>query len=152
MLEELLPRWRGKAFVLCLLGFAATDFVITITLSAADATAHIVENPFVPHWLDHPIGRHARCCSPLLGAVFLKGFREAIGLAVVLVAVYLALNVVVIGVELCTRSARIPSSLADWRTALFAQHGNPLMMLAHGAAPVSRSWRSACPASRPAWR
>ena len=31
-----------------------------------------------------------------LGAVFLKGFKEAIGLAVVIVTVYLSLNVVII--------------------------------------------------------
>src|SRR5438874_3214655 len=98
MLERLLSWWQGKLFVLCLLGFVATDFVITITLSAADATAHVVENPFVlaaVPFLNHPVPITLLLIS-VLGVVFLKGFKEAIGIAVVLVGTYLALNVVVL--------------------------------------------------------
>jgi hypothetical protein len=124
MLEELLSRWKGKLFVLALLGFVATDFVITITLSAADATAHVLENPFVrTHlpFLDHPVPVTLLLVA-LLGLVFLKGFKEAIGIAVVLVGVYLALNVVTIGVAVY-EVATHPTLLANWRTALFETKG-----------------------------
>jgi hypothetical protein len=127
MLEDLLPRWRGKALVLALLGFAATDFVITITLSAADATEHIIHNPFVPRAFDHPITVTIVLLTAL-GAVFLKGFKEAIGLAVGIVAVYLALNAFVIGhgmIELFHHPEYVPR----WTNALYATHGNPVMML-----------------------
>ncbi|MGH9407813.1 MAG: amino acid transporter, partial [Vicinamibacterales bacterium] len=128
MLEEHLPRWKGKAFVLCLLGFAATDFVITITLSAADATAHIIGNPFVPAAFNHPIALTiALLCA--LCAVFLKGFREAIGFAVVIVFIYLGLNVFVIGAALVRVFAH-PQLIHAWRAGLYHQHGSVLMMLA----------------------
>jgi hypothetical protein len=128
MLEHLLPRWRGKAFVLALLGFAATDFVITITLSAADASEHLIHNPFVPQAFDRPVAVTVVLLAAL-GAVFLKGFKEAIGLAVGIVVVYLALNVGVIAWGVL-EIARHPEHIPRWTNALAAQHGNPLMMLA----------------------
>jgi hypothetical protein len=129
MLERLLPWWSGKLFVLCLLGFAATDFVITITLSAADAAAHLLENPFVPAALaGHRIGV-TLFLVVVLGAVFLKGFREAIGIAVGLVLAYLLLNVIVVAVSIAHVLER-PAIIADWQHALVVQHGNPWTMLA----------------------
>ncbi|MGH9721069.1 MAG: amino acid transporter [Bryobacteraceae bacterium] len=127
MLERLFPRWRGKAMVLVLLGFAATDFVITMTLSAADATAHIVENPFAPAWLHHRMGITLLLLA-LLGAVFLRGFREAMGLAVVLVATYLILNVTVVAVAMI-EILRRPEVLPHWREASLGQYGSPFHMI-----------------------
>ena len=131
MLEDLLPRWRGKLFILALLGFVATDFIITITLSAADATAHIVENPFAPHIFDTHRVELTLLLLLMLGAIFMKGFKEAIGLAVFLVAAYLLLNLVVIGrgvVELAVH----PEAFSRWKDALWAipqVKGNPLLMI-----------------------
>ncbi|MGC9668355.1 amino acid transporter [Planosporangium sp. 12N6] len=127
MLERLLPRWLGKFLVLALLGFAATDFIITITLSAADATAHVLENPYAPHALHgHQVGVTLVFIA-LLGAVFLKGFREAIGIAVVLVGVYLTLNTIVIAVAL-QHIAGQPHVVAAWRRLLVAEYPSPLAM------------------------
>ncbi len=128
MLEHWLSWWQGKLFVLALLGFAATDFIITITLSAADASAHLVENPIF-----HPaLGGQALPITlflvALLGAVFLKGFKEAVGIAVALVGVYLALNLVVVG-DGVMRLVAHPHVFADWQKALFAAHGSPWAML-----------------------
>jgi hypothetical protein len=130
MLENLLSRWKGKLFVLILLGFVSTSFIITITLSAADATAHIVENPFV---LDHLHFLHHRVTVTLvliaaLGAVFLRGFKEAIGIAVILVIIYLALNLVVILVSFYEIAVH-PTVVADWKQNLWQSYKSPLVMI-----------------------
>ncbi|MET7933025.1 amino acid transporter [Streptomyces sp. NPDC005322] len=128
MLERLLTFWKGKLFVLTLLGFAATDFLITITLSAADATAHLVENPHLTdalHGHEVPV---TMILVGMLGAVFLKGFTEAIGLAVALVAAYLLLNAVVVAVGLW-HVVSAPHVIPDWTHALTAEHGDPLVMV-----------------------
>lgn len=119
MLEHLLSRWKGKLFVLMLLGFVATDFVITITLSAADATAHIIENPFTPDLLKHQVGVTLALIA-VLGVIFMRGFKEAIGIAVGLVGVYLTLNVIVVGYGVFELVSH-PHHFPEWKNALFSQ-------------------------------
>lgn len=127
MLENLFPHWNGKVFVLILLGFATTDFVITMTLSAADGAAHFVQNPFTPAWMKSQMGITLLILA-ILGAVFLKGFKEAIGISVTLVAIYLLLNAVVTAAGLW-EVLRHPAVITNWKSALFAQHADPFAML-----------------------
>lgn len=128
MLERLLSFWQGKLFVLTLLGFAATDFLITITLSAADASTHLVENPHLTSTLHDQQMLITLVLVALLGAVFLKGFLEAVGVAVALVGVYLALNVVVVIVGLW-HVITAGHVITDWSSALTAEHGNVFAMV-----------------------
>ncbi len=128
MLERLLSFWGGKLFVLCLLGFVATSWIITITLSASDATAHIVENPFAPGFFREQEVAITIFLLAILGAVFLKGFKEAIGVAVAIVGVYLLANLVVVGAGFYEIFAH-PHSFVGWRDALLSNYGNPLTMV-----------------------
>lgn len=128
MLEHLLPWWQGKLLVLCLLGFLATDFIITITLSSADATTHIVENPLIPAFVQHQQVTITLLLVILLGAVFLKGFREAVQIAVFLVATYLLLNLIVLSVSL-SEIWHHSYLLTNWKNALFARDSHPWMIL-----------------------
>jgi hypothetical protein len=128
LLENLLTGWKGKAWVLLLLGFAATDFVITMTLSGADAAKHAIENPYF-HGI---LGEHQILVTlailVALAAVFLKGFTEAVSLAAAASLPYLALNLVVLGrgaFEVLTH----PALVANWRAALAAK-GDPSLMIA----------------------
>ena len=128
MLERLLSFWKGKLLVLCLLGFVATGWLVTITLSAADATAHVVENPLVPSFLHEQRVLITLALLAFLAAVFLKGFKEAIGIAVFIVGTYLLLNLIVVGVGFY-EVAQDPRSVVRWQDALFTNYGNPLLML-----------------------
>jgi hypothetical protein len=102
--------------------------LVTITLSAADAAIHVVENPLAPSFLHDREVLITLGLLAVLGAVFLKGFKEAIGIAIFIVGAYLLLNLVVVGFgfyEIVTH----PQTVDDWQRALFTNYGNPLLML-----------------------
>lgn len=113
MLSRLLPFWNGKLLILVLLGFVATAWIITITLSSADATIHLVENPYFP---DVPAGSAVVITIGLLvllAVVFLLGFTEAVVVAVPLVVVFLALNAVVV-VAAFNTALQTPGAVSAW--------------------------------------
>ncbi|KAA9392988.1 amino acid transporter [Kocuria coralli] len=129
MLERLLPRWTGKITVLVLLGFTCTDFVITITLSSADAAVHIVENPYLPDGASRWQFWVTMGLLLLLAAVFLGGFSEAIKVALVLVPLYLLVNLVVVAGGL-VRILQSPELFSNWWSAAMTSHSSPLAAVA----------------------
>ena len=129
MLERLLPWWAGKLLVLVLLGFAATDFIITMTLSAADASAHVVENPFAPPLLHGANLWITLVLLAALGAVFLKGFREAIGIAVGLVGDLSGAERRGPGHRGRGMCSPHPVVIGNWWDAMTAQHSSPVAIV-----------------------
>jgi hypothetical protein len=131
LLENLFTGWKSKIFVLILLGFAGTDFVITMTLSAADAARHAIANPFV-----HPFVGNAQigltlALLILLAGVFLLGFREAINLASFVAVPYLLLNLVVLirGIWLI---ALDPELVERWHFGLTSYGDWTMILIASG--------------------
>lgn len=135
-----------------LLSPVATFVLVLVTLGAALPMYRRVarESPhgqgsiamlerLLPHWR-----------GKLLVLVFLRGFREVMGLALVLVAGFLTVNAAVILTGLW-RIATQPAVVGNWWESLSAAHGDPVMAVAL-ALIVFPSWRWDCPGSRPVWR
>ena len=104
MLARLVSGWPGKIMVLVLLGFAATGVRHhEDALGSRRGGPPCREPELAVEARRRAYNRPAQLIAVtmillmLLGATFLRGFREVIGLAVMIVGIYLALNLIVIG-------------------------------------------------------
>ena len=124
MIERMFSGWTAKVAVLVLVGFAATDFVITKTLSAADAAAHLISNPLyaghTPEWMQGQMAV-TMLLLVLLGGMFLKGYGEVVGLATVLVVAYIGLTAIIIVAGMWYLLTH-PSLLPHWISEIASGH------------------------------
>ena len=125
--------------MLALLGFAATDFVITKTLSAADAAEHLMHNPAgitSPQLHSRmPEGNQRMAVTMtllvMLGASFMRSFKEVIGLAVVIVGGYLVFELAGDWQRAAVSRGSSRKVLRDW----YDKRGARQLALGVGAAP-----------------
>ncbi len=113
------PAGTSKIIVLVLLGFAATDFVITMTLSAADAARHAIANSYLHPLVGDSRVRVTLLLLLLLAIVFIAGFKEAIRVAYMVAVPYLGLNVIVL-LWCAWKIISQPQLLTNWHAALTA--------------------------------
>ena len=154
LLERLARGWFGKIAILVLLGFVATDFVITRTLSVSDAAVHVIHNPFWKEkmeWLGN--NKDAVCVElPLLlqgqffdfwneqlvltlvisilafafWAVLRGGFtRGFLRLAAIVVIVYLSLTMLIVG-SCLYHLASEPQKIHEWLAQVQRSTWSPL--------------------------
>lgn len=166
LLEELIPGWRGKLVVLTVLGFAAADFVITRSLSVADAAVHLINNPHgqrllarLPESLPTPerpwwppfdallvrlstpqvaISLGLSIISFALLHVLKRGLtRRILLLAAAAVVCYLALS----GLVIVSAATYVAHHVGIWHGWLGATFAAPTPK---GAAPTPYAWAWAC--------
>ena len=142
LIDRNVAGWRGKLLILILMGFVAADFVVTRSLSLADAAVHVNHNShwaalvdqFVPsadrlkehlgadlaRWLAPYWNRQIGVTLALMGLAVLfwlllaRGFtRRVLWLGTIITVLYLALNALLLGGLLIHLSAH-PDLLQRW--------------------------------------
>ena len=152
LLEQCARGWRGKMLLLILLGFVATDYVMTRSLSVSDAATHILGNPIyqeradwvvqnretVRNWLPDALrGRffefwNEQLLLTVVLSVLAFGLyfflvrsisRGFLGFAIAVVALYLLVNLIVIATGL-NYIAQNPDLVNGWETQLRPEIGD----------------------------